>query len=413
MTAIASSASVYRRLDSARSWRVAIAALVVVTIAFGGPYVCVVALTQVAADMGGARSVPALAYALSSAGAGVGGLLFAKWSDRKGLAWPLIIGSVMLGIGSALSASGTEWSLYAGHATLGLLGIGAVYSPLITYVSKWFDKRRGLALSLVASGQQVAGAIWPLIFEVLIYREGWKWTLFYFGVFSAIAIPPFIFLLRGEVPVQPQEVEDDDQMVSSRGIVSSNFAFGVMCAATVCCCVAMAMPMGHLVAFCGDRGYSLAHGANMLALLLACGFVSRLLWGGLSDWIGGLETILLGAICQAMTLALFLFTYDLALLYLVSAIFGLGFGGIIPAYVLAVRQIYPSDEAGWRIATILFFSLSGMAFGGWLSGYIFDLTLSYQVAWGTGVAFNIVALFLIGGLILWRSEASVLRRLNS
>ncbi|MCX7309045.1 MAG: MFS transporter [Afipia sp.] len=398
------------RLDSPRSWAVAIAALVIITIAFGAPYVSVVALTQIAADMGGARSVPALAYALSSVAAGIGGLLFAKWADRKGMVWPLAIGNLMLGIGSAISGFGTDWTLYMGHTVLGLLGIGAVFSPLVTYVSKWFNRRRGLALSLVASGPQIAGAVWPLIFEASINRIGWSATFIYFGAFSLVFIPPFILLLRYQPPADTPEAQAYDRTTVSLP-VSYNFTFAVMCLAIVFCCVAMAMPMGHLVAFCGDRGYSVSHGANMLALLLACAFVSRLLWGQLSDSIGGLETVLLSALCQAITLSLFLFTYDLAMLYLVSAMFGLGFGGVVPAYVLAIREIYPSNEAGWRTATLLLFSFLGMALGGWLPGYIFDLTLSYQAAWGLGVAFNTVTILMIGGIIgLRRASMTVERR---
>jgi MFS family permease len=389
-------------IDSARSWSIGISSLVVVTIAFGAPYVSVVALKQIAVDVGsGARSAPALANALSLTGAAVGGLLFGWLSDRTGILLPLIFGGIMLGCGSVLSGMGSEWPLYIGHGLMiGLLGIGAIYSPLITYVSRWFYRRRGLALSLVASGQQVAGAVWPPIFGVAIDLVGWRGTLYGFGIFTVAAVAPMIWLLRHPAP-EGELASSQGAQVSASQLPYDTF-FYTMCLASVFCCVAMAMPMGHLVAFCGDLGFSLTQGANMLALLLGCGFVSRLLWGRLSDSIGGLPTIFLGVVCQAAALSLFLVSVNLATLYAVSAIFGFGFGGIIPGYVLTVRELCPGDEAGWRIATILFFSLMGMAFGGWLAGYVFDLTLDYRNSFALGVVFNIFAIFLIGSLLYWK-----------
>ena len=391
------------RLDSIRSWWIGAAALVVITIAFGAPYVSVVALKKIAVELGGgARSAPALAYALSSAGAAVGGLAFGWLADRVGILWPLIVGTVMLCAGSVLSGLGGELSFFIGHGVMiGLFEIAAVYSPLVTYVSKWFYRHRGVALSLVASGQQVAGAVWPPVFGVAIDRVGWHMTLFGFGIVSLIVISPMIWFLRHPAP-PAEHIGRPGSVPLLQDEIFHNVFFNVMCAASVCCCMAMAMPIGHLVALCGDLGYSQAHGANMLSLLLGCGFVSRLLWGRLANSIGGLQVIFLGVICQAATFSLFLFTVNLTSLYVVSAAFGLGFGGIIPGYVLAVRELCPANQAGWRIATILFFSLTGMAIGGWLSGYMFDLTLDYRNSFTLGIAFNAVAIFLIGGLVFWR-----------
>jgi len=389
------------RFDSVHAWVIATAALGVITVAFGAPYISVVALKEIAVDIGGgARSAPALAYALSSVGAAVGGLLFGWLTDRIGILYPLIFGSLMLVAGTALSGLGTEWSLYVGHGLMiGLLGSAALYSPVVTYVSRWFFRRRGLALSLVASGQQVSGAVWPPVFSAVIDRVGWQATFLYFALLSFALLVPMLALLR-HPPPSAEVITAHGQLLPMREDPLHNYFFFVICAASVCCCVAMAMPMGHLVAFCGDLGYSQTQGANMLALLLGCGFISRLLWGRLSDLIGGINTALLSLICQALVLSLFLATQDLTHLYLVSAAFGLGFGGIIPSYVLAVREICPAREAGRRISTLLFFSLTGMALGGWLAGVIFDLTLDYRISFAAGIGFNAVAILLIGGLAL-------------
>ena len=115
---------------------------------------------------------------------------------------------------------------------------------------------------------------------------------------------------------------------------SAQVVFGILCIAIVGCCVAMAMPMTHLVAFCSDLGYGTKRGTEMLALLFGCAFASRVFWGRLSDRIGGLSTVLLGAICQVVLLGAFMSVQNLYALYIVSAAFGLGFGGIIPSYFL-------------------------------------------------------------------------------
>ena len=184
-----------------------------------------------------------------------------------------------------------------------------------------------------------------------------------------------------------------------------NLVFALLCAAGVLCCVPMAMPHGHLVAFCGDLGISAAHGAAMLSLMLACAFVARQFWGALSDRIGGLRTLLAGSVCQIAALTAFLLTQDETGLFIVAGAFGLGFSGLIPAYVFTVRELYPADQAGWRVPTVFFFGTGGMAFGGWAAGLIYDHYGTYAAAWGAGIAINAVHFVLVGALLLyWRSR---------
>jgi MFS family permease len=398
-------------LDNRQSWIFAFLAFGVISLAFGSPYVSVVALKQMALEIGeGARSAPSLANALATLGAALGGMAFGWLTDRIGIFWPLLIGGVMIGVGCAISILGGEWALYIGHgAFIGFLGTGAIYAPLVTTVSRWFDRRRGLALSLVASGQQVAGALWPPLFGVTIEHFGWRMTLLVFGLANTAIILPLAFTLRAPAPEPEQDVGRSGIKAHYLEAVPAQVVFGILCIAIVGCCVAMAMPMTHLVAFCSDLGYGTVRGTQMLALLLGCAFLSRLLWGRLSDEIGGLLTVLLGTICQAVLLAAFMFVENLYALYLVSAAFGLGFGGIIPSYILAVRELFAAEQAGWRIATILFFSLAGMALGSWAGGYIFDRTLDYRWAFAAGVGFDLFTVLLIAGLLL----APSLRRQTS
>jgi MFS family permease len=390
-------------LDSKRSWTVAFTALGIISLGFGTPYVSVVALTQLASEIGnGARAAPALANALATLGAATGGIAFGWLSDRIGIFWPLVLGAIAIGLGCALSSIGGEWAIYIGHGLLiGFFGIGAIYAPLVTMVSRWFDRRRGTALSLVASGQQVAGAVWPPLFGITIDRFGWRPTILWFGILNTVLILALARTLWDGPPIVESEDRTGGHIDRLEG-ANANLFLAILCAAIVGCCVAMSMPMSHLVAYCGDLSLGTGRGTEMLALLLGSAFFSRILWGRLSDEIGGLKTVLIGTICQAFLLAAFIFISSLYGLFIISAAFGFGFGGIIPSYILAVRELFPSKEAGSRIAILLFFSLAGMALGSWLGGYIFDRTLDYRWAFTVGVAFNVMTIALVIGLLCAR-----------
>jgi MFS family permease len=394
-------------IESRTSWRLMVVATVIATITFGAPYVTVIALKPIALDLGSPRSVPALAGALMYLGTGVGGIFMGWWADRVGVKVTVTIGCLMVGAGAMLSSLGTEWSLLLGHGVLiGLLGNAGIFAPLMTYITRWFDVRRGVALSFVATGQTMAGALWSPVFDASIERFGWQRTLFWYGVLTIVTVLPLALLLRR--PPAPSATSAAEAEARRTGLVlglAPNMVLALLCAAIVGCCIAMTMPMGHLVAFCSDLGYLPARGAEMLSLLLGCAFIGRFFWGRLSDRIGGLMTILIGSACQAAGLTFFVVVKGLAGLYVISAAFGLGFGGIIPAYVLTVRELFPAGEAGWRIATVLFFGLAAMAFGGWLAGAIYDWAGYYQPAFATGVLFNLVNLVLIGGLIVLRQRA--------
>ncbi len=387
-------------IESRRSWVVAIASTMIVFVGWGTIYIIVVNLKPIAADLGVARSVPSLAYSLAYFGTGLGGIAAAWWADRAGAMAPALLGSVALGLGCILAGMGAEWQLYLGHGLLiGLLGNAGIFAPLMANVSRWFDLRRGTALALVASGQQIAGAIWPPLFRYLSDAVGWRGTFFWYGIFALVTMTPLCFFLRGKPPAPTPAATAQDPRPGAVLDLPPNLVQALICAAIVCCCIAMSMPMSHLVAFCSDLGYLPARGAEMLSLLLGSAFLSRMFWGRLSDRVGGLMTVLIGSFCQAVFLSFYLFVDGLVGLYLVSAAFGLGFGGIVPSYVLAIRQLFPAADAGWRIATVVLFGLLGMALGGWLGGFIYDWAAYYKPAFAAGVAFNVLNLLLIGSLV--------------
>jgi MFS family permease len=216
----------------------------------------------------------------------------------------------------------------------------------------------------------------------------------------AVIVPLALIHLRAppEVPVVAGDAQE------TRGYTlfgwHPNVVFALLGSAAFLCCVAMAMPQGHLVALCSDRGISQAVGAAMLSTLLGAGFISRQGWGFISDRIGGLRTALVSSCLQAAAMTGFLYTQDEVGLFTVSLAFGIGFSALIPAYVLAIREMFPLDEAHWRVPALLFMSGSGMAVGGWLAGYLYDLFGFYGAAFATGLAFNLANLAVLAVLVL-------------
>ena len=393
-------------VETRTSWAVAFTALAILSVSFAAPYVAVVALKPMAEELGGARSVPALAGALAYLGSGLGGIAMGQVAERIGVRWTVMFGAAMIAVGLALSTFGPTWQLYVGHGLfMGLLGIGGINAPLYVYVSHWFDRRRGSALALISSGTYMAGAFWPPLFERALAYAGWRQTMFWYGIMAVTVIAPLAAMFLRPPPVIPQ-ASGPAAVVAARGQVLGwppNVVFVLMCAASFMCCVTMSMPQAHLVAFCTDLGITASRGALMLSVLLGTAFVSRQIWGLISDRIGGLHTLLVGSAAQAVAMSAFLLTQDEAGLFAVSAAFGLGFSGLIPAYVLAARELFPASEASWRVPTLLLSTAMGMASGGWLAGLIYDYTGFYGPAFATGVAFN-VANFAVLALLVSRKH---------
>ncbi len=390
-------------IETRASWVIAFTVLAVMSFAFGAPFVTVVALKPIAAELGSARSVPALGYSLAWFGSAVGGIAMGRLAERVGTRRTMAFGAAMIGTGLAIASTAhSPWLLWLGHGVfVGVLGIGGINAPGYVYVSRWFDRHRGTALALISSGQYVAGALWPSIFERGITQYGWRATMLTFGLTVAAVVAPLALLTLRTPPetIQPVTTTGPHSRTTVLGL-PPNLALALLAAAAFMCCVPMAMPQSHLVAFCTDIGIPASQGAAMLSVLLGCAFLSRQMWGWISDRIGGLHTILCGSIAQLIAMAGFLSIRNEAGLFAVSTFFGLGFAGMIPAYVLAVRQLFPAAEASWRVPSVLLFSGSGMATGGWLAGYLYDQFGFYGVAFATGMVFNLGNLIIISALVL-------------
>ena len=415
-------------IDSRYAWLRLSVTLALMTIGATGMFVISVALPAVQADFGIDRSSVSSAYTMLMIGFGLGGILMGRLADRFGVAVPVAIGAFGLGggfIAAGLAPGIVSFGIVHG-LLIGLLGTSATFSPLVADTSLWFERRRGLAVAICASGNYLGGAFWPPIVQHFIETVGWRQTYIGIGVMCLLTMLPLALLLRRRTPgvvdsapaaqgntaaapaaaALQSQVGQTGQLGQTgplRPLGMSPAALQtLLCIAGVACCVAMAMPQVHIVAYCSDLGFGPARGAQMLALMLGFGVISRLASGWISDRIGGLRTLLLGSILQGLALLLFLPFDGLASLYVISALFGLFQGGIVPSYALIVRENFPASEAGGRVAVVISSTLLGMALGGWMSGAVFDYTGSYHAAFINGVAWNLLNL-TIAVLLLRRA----------
>lgn len=390
-------------IDGPAAWARLWVALAIGTIGGVGMWSVVVVLPAVQAEFGVGRGEAALPYTVSMLGFAAGGVALGRAVDRFGIMRPIIAAAVVMAAGYALTALAPNiWVFTALYGLMvGMLGSAAFFSPLIAHVSLWFERRRGIAVALCATGNYLAGAIWPQIVRPIMEAYGWRVA---HGVIAvvvvALIVPLALTLAKTPPPAAPESASGMGVPRPGALGLSANGLMIALGVAGVACCVAMSMPQVHIVAYCVDLGYGVARGADMLSLMLAFGIVSRIASGFVADRIGGLSTLLLGSALQGIALALFLTSDALTPLYVFSILFGLFQGGIVPSYAIIVREYFKPDEAATRVGIVIMATLIGMAFGGWISGVIFDLTASYHAAFINGIAWNMLNLSIVSWLIL-------------
>jgi MFS family permease len=395
--------------DSPAAWLRLAATILVATVGGVGMWSVVVALPVVQAEFAVPRAEASLAFTLTMVGGATGGVILGRLLDRAGILPVLLVGATLLAVGYVGAAYAGSFAAYAiAHGVIGF-GSSIALGPLMADISHWFVRRRGVAVTLTSAGNYVAGTVWSPVVQHLIASIGWRSTHAGIGIASGVAIVLIgLIAMRGRAP-DARAVANVVARNSATGALGlSFFSLQVLlCVASVCCCVAMSMPQVHIVAYCGDLGYGVAHGADMLAVMMAAGIVSRIGSGFIADRVGGLRTLLLGSVLQGTALALYLFYNGLVSLYVVSALFGLFQGGIVPSYAIIVREYFPPQQAGARVGIVLMTSMFGMALGGWLSGLIFDLTGSYNAAFLNGLGFNAVNLTIVLWLLSRRRTGVV------
>jgi MFS family permease len=383
------SGTVHAGVESPYAWLRLTAALLLGTIGSVGMWSVPVVLPAVQAEFGVARGDASLPFTLTMFGFAVGGVAMGRLSDRFGIVAPVVCGAVTLSIGYVIAGFAANLMLFAlVHALIGF-GASATFGPLMADMSQWFTRRRGIAVAIASVGNYVGGTVWPPVVQHFVATEGWRATHIGLGIFCVFAMLPFLLALRRRAPVQA--VASADPFGGRAGIgLTPNALLVVLCVAGLACCVAMSMPQVHIVAYCGDLGYGVARGAEMLSVMLGFGIFSRIGSGFIADRIGGVATLLLGSTLQGVALFLYLFFDGLGSLYVISALFGLFQGGIVPMYAIIVREYFPPQEAGTRLGIVLMATLFGMALGGWMSGVLFDLTGSYQAAFVNGLIWNLL-----------------------
>jgi MFS family permease len=390
----------------AARWRLLVS-LLIATIGGVGLWSVVVALPTVQSEFGVQRGTASLPYMMTMMGIAVGGILMGRLADRVGIVTPLVLSTLALSAGFILTAytgSLTEFVIVQG-AVIGLIGTSATFGPLIADISHWFRRRRGIAVAICASGNYVAGALWPPAIQYGIETVGWRQTNIYIGLFCLVTMLPLILMLRRPSPIATGIVSATSSNGETRVVASPARLQAMLIVAGLACCIAMSMPQVHIVAYCADLGFGAARGAEMLSLMLGLGVVSRIGSGWIADRIGGIKTLLLGSGLQCFTLLLFLPFDGLMSLYVVSALFGLSQGGIVPSYAIIVRDKFPASEAGTRVGLVLMATIVGMALGGWLTGLIYDWTGSYQMGFLHGIAWNVLNLGI--ALWLWRGGGTI------
>ena len=391
-------------IDSAYAFRRLLTALAIMTLGSVGMYVVVVLLPEVQKEFGISRADAALPYTVLMISFGIGGIVMGRWADRIGVFKVLLIGATGNLIGFVwASQSPNIISLALAHGLIGLLGGAASFAPLLADTALWWKKRRGIAVAICASGNYVAGTLWPPVMQYGIEHIGWRQSYLFLGCVCGLLIALLAVRMKPRPPMHDTSPSLHGAHETDRPFgLSMNQAQLLLCVAGLSCCVAMSMPQVHIVAYCSDLGFGAARGAEMLSLMLGFGIASRLISGVICDRIGGLRTLLLGSLLQGIALLLFLPFDGLVSLYVISAMFGLFQGGIVPSYAIIVREYFPAAEAGARVGSVLTATLFGMALGGWMSGKVFDLTGSYHAAFINGTLWNLLN-FSIAAWLLWRT----------
>jgi MFS family permease len=394
-------------IDSAYAARRLFITLLLMTLGGSSMYVVSVVLPEVQKEFDVSRADASLPYTLMMLGFGAGGLAMGKLADKWGVHVALWIGAVGVGSGFILAGMASNiWLFALAHGLLmGLLGSSSTFAPLLADTSLWWDKRRGIAVAVCASGNYLAGSIWPALAQQGVETLGWRETYIWIGIVCGLGMLALSFLMKQRPPMMVVAAPGSVQsMASERPFgLPVNTAHALLCVAGVACCVAMAMPQVHIVAYCTDLGFGAARGSEMLSLMLACGIVSRLISGAICDRIGGLKTLALGSLLQGVALLLFLPFDGMVSLYVISALFGLFQGGIVPAYAIIVREYFPAKRVGVLVGAVIMATMIGMALGGWMSGKVFDLTGSYHAAFVNGVVWNALNLS-IALFLLWRTK---------
>ena len=321
--------------------------LLLATLIGVGMWAVIVVLPQAQRTFAVDRAAASLPYTLMMCGLAFGTMVWGRMADRRGFALPLALSGAILGLGFVLAGYAPSLAVFsAAHVVIGV-GTGSGFGPMMADISHWFVRRRGLAVVIVAAGNYFAGAIWPLIMNVFMPLVGWRTTYAGIGLVIAATVVPLALLMRARPSAATMaRAEAATREARADAGLSPRLLLALLVLAGFSCCVAMSMPQVHIVAYCGDLGYGVARGAEMLSLMLALGIFSRIGSGFVADAIGPMPTLMIGSFMQGLALLLYLYFDGLTSLFVVSGIFGLFQGGIVPMYALICRELLAAAAGG-------------------------------------------------------------------
>ncbi|MGB1768984.1 MAG: MFS transporter [Paracoccaceae bacterium] len=399
-----------REHDSLYSWTRLFIALLLATVGNIGMWVVVIVLPDIQLEFKIDRGTASIPFAFTMVGFAIGNWVMGHVVDRYGITKTIILAATVNTAGYiAAMYVNNVYSLSILQFFIGL-GTAAAFGPLIADTSHWFLKRRGIAVALIASGNYFSGAIWPPLFNSTLQSDGWRDVYWILALSTVFIMIPLSFLLTKKISEETARISDAASSDKRQNVSISPKALTILLSiAGIGCCVAMSMPQVHIVAFCIDLGFGPAVGAEMLSLMLIGGIISRLINGILADKLGGVYTLLIGSTLQCIALFLYLPFDGLVSLYIVSLVFGLSQGGIVPSYAIIIREYLPGVDAGTRVGFVMMCTIMGMAIGGWMSGWIYDLTGSYAAAFWNGIVWNFLNIAIVLFLITRNRKSKIMR----
>lgn len=399
-------------------WVIAGASCVLMSVSYGSGLTLAVFLKPLTAEFGWSRGVTSLAYSFNMVLAGCFAPLMGTLSDRIGVRKVALFGAGLIGLGLALTSQiHSPWHLYLFQGLLmGGLGYGALAAPLAANINRWFTRRAGLATGIIYSGSGIGVMFFPPLSRYFINLFGWRTAYLYLGLAASILVIPAALLLRPHVDHAEGDMAPEPAHHTLAPSVHHATAIETLAttappsiwwlrAAMFCCCVCMSVPLVHIVSHGTDIGIPKLAAAGILGVTGAFAFPGRIGMGFLADRIGGRRSLLLCSGIQTSMVLGFLMSQDLLAFYIVAALFGIGYGGIIPQYPILCREFYGTKALGRLFGSVTLFGTSGMATGGYLGGFLFDQSGGYTLP--------LMVAFIFGGINFLIALSLVLRQTPS
>jgi len=371
-----------------------------VTMAFGAIGTVAVFLEPLAAEFGWPRADVSAAYSVATIATGLGGIAMGYFADRMPVRRVALLGALVPGVGFLfLSALQTTRELYALYALMGLFGIGAVMAPMNSLASLWLARNPGLAIGIVSAGGAAGQGLVPYFARTLIVTEGWRQAYWTLGLVFIGVMLPLALLLRDAPRAGPAAAARHSNGKSRVQLLA------LLSLAAALCCVCMATPLVHVVTLGSDRGLGGRDAAGLLAALMIAGMAGRVVFGRVADRFGSLNTYVATSAGQTALAFLFPYATGAAQLYVLSALFGLVFSGVMTSFLTCAREYAPAGRIGLAIGVVMFFGWIGMAIGAWQGGLFYDICGDYYVSFANASVAGVVNLLLLALLILYTRPA--------